>query len=376
MLAVAVAVTLTGCRSLPSSHVVDGHPTTDGGLELAEVAPATASAPFRFFAPSSFWNEPVPADAPLDPNSAGLVGAFDETIAAEEATSTGPWINTASYSVPLYTVPAGEPTVTVHLQGTVNAALSAAWKAVPLPPDAKPAAGTDGDLFLWQPGSDRMWEFWRLVHETDGWHASWGGATQNLTLSEGVYGPQAWPGAQPWWGVAGSSLSLLGGLITLEDLQDGQINHALEMAIPNIRANVYATPAQRTDGKSTSPLSLPEGAHLRLNPNLNLESLHLPPLTLLIAQAAQRYGIYIVDGSSTAEFPAQDPTPTGTNPYTGPSGYFQNQPPNQLLANFPWNQLQLLKMELRKPHEVTHGRPRHTHPHAARPSDLGDSAER
>ena len=108
----------------------------------------------------------------------------------------------------------------------------------------------------------------------------------------------------------------------------------------------YASPAQRTDGKSASPLSLPEGAHLRLDPNLDLAALHLPRLTLMIAEAAQRYGIFITDGSSDREILAQDPTPTGTNPYAGPDGYFEGKYPNQLLASFPWSQLELLKMEL------------------------------
>ena len=94
------------------------------------------------------------------------------------------------------------------------------------------------------------------------------------------------------------------------------------MGIPNVRAGVYASPAQRDDGKSSDPLSLPEGARLRLNPKLDLAALHLPPLTLLIAQAAQRYGILVSDGSANVTFYAQDPTPTGGNPYTGPGGYF------------------------------------------------------
>jgi hypothetical protein len=162
----------------------------------------------------------------------------------------------------------------------------------------------------------------------------------------GVYGPEAWPGAQTWWGISASSLSLVGGLISLEDLEKGQINHALEMAIPERSASVYASPAQRTDGKSTNPLALPEGAHLRLNPKLNLAALHLPRLTLMLAEAAQRYGIFITDGSPIAEFYAQDPTPTGTDPYTGPNGYFEGKHPDELLASFPWSHLELLKMEL------------------------------
>jgi hypothetical protein len=337
-----------GSGSSPGGSTTQSEPTpvSEPVAPVEPVAPAEPAAPFRFFAPTSFWNEPLAANAPLDPSSAEVVGAFDALIASEEQAKNGPWINTTEYSIPVYTVPAGQPTVSVKLGGASNAGLSAAWSAVPLPPTATPAAGTDGDLFIWQPSTDRLWEFWRLVHGAEGWQASWGGAMQNVLSSPGVYGPEAWPGAQSWWGVSASSLSLLGGLISLEDLELGQIDHALEMAIPGVRAGVYASPARRSDGKTANPLSLPEGAHLRLNPNLDLAALHLPRLTLMLAEAAQRYGILIVDGSSVAEFPAQDPTPTGTNPYAGPGGYFEGKYPNQLLASFPWNQLELLKMEL------------------------------
>ena len=126
-----------------------------------------------------------------------------------------------------------------------------------------------------------------------GWQAAWGGAMQNVSTNPGVYGPKAWPGASPYWGASASSFSVAGGLITLEDLEKGVINHALAIGIPDVRAGVYASPAQRTDGTSASALSLPEGAHLRLEPGLDLAALHLPRLTLMMAEAAQRYGIYV-----------------------------------------------------------------------------------
>jgi hypothetical protein len=47
-------------------------------------------------------------------------------------------------------------------------------------------------------------------------------------------------------------------------------------------------------------------------------------------------------------FVAQDPTPTGANPYTGAHGYFEGKSPQQLLESFPWSYLELLKMELHK----------------------------
>jgi hypothetical protein len=224
--------------------------------------------------------------------------------------------------------------------------LQSAWSVVPLPPSAHPASGTDAVLVVWQPSTDQLWEFERLVHDSDGWRAVWGGAMQNVSSNTGVYAANAWSGAQSWWGASASSLSLAGGLISLEDLEMGQIDHALAMAIPNVSKGVYASPAQRDDGRSTDQLSLPEGAHLRLNPNLDLATLHLPPVTLMIAQAAQRYGIFVRDKGANVQLFAQDPTPTGTNPYAGRGGYFEGKSPAQLLAAFPWSELELLKMEL------------------------------
>jgi len=311
-------------------------------------APERQPSAFRFFSAASFWNEPVAPSAVLDPGSAELLGPFDVEVRRELESKTAPQltIDTVAYSVPIYTVPASQATVAVALNNAPKPALAAAWSNVPLPADARPAAGTDGDLVVWQPSTDRMWEFWRLQHKTASWSATWGGAIAHVSEDSGVYGPEVWPGATPWWGVTASSLALAGGLITFEDLANGQINHALAMSIPNARAKTWASPAQRTDGTSTSPLSLPQGAHLRLDPTLNLENLHLPHLTLEIAEAAQRYGIYIRDSSPNIGLYAQDPTPTGTNPYTGPTGYFEGKTPTQLLQSFPWKHLQLLKMSL------------------------------
>jgi hypothetical protein len=193
---------------------------------------------------------------------------------------------------------------------------------------------------------DRLWEFYALARGAKGWQADWGGAIQNASSDPGAYGPGAWPGATTWWGASASSLSIAGGLITLEDLARGQINHALAMALPSVRGGVYASPAQRTDGAVLDPSYLPEGAHLRLDPKLDLAALHLPRMTLMMAEAAQRYGIFVRDYASNIAFYAQDPTPTGTEPYVGLHGYFEGKSAGQLMAAFPWSHLQLLKMQL------------------------------
>ena len=316
-------------------------------LPEAEPEPAPVLAPFRFFSPTSFWNAELGPAAPLDPESNALAGAFIAEAKALVEAGTGPWINTTNYSVPIVTVPASQPKVRVQLVSNWSAsALQAAWEEVPIPPTAKPAQGTDGTLVVWQPTTNKLWEFWRTAKTETGWQASWGGAVQNVSGAWGAYGPDAWPGAKPWWGSSASSLSIAGGLITLEDLAHRSIDHALSIAIPNVRAGVYSSPAMRTDGRSTSPLSLPEGARLRLDPSLDLSKLKLPPLTLMIARAAQRYGIFVRDRAKVIHFFAEDPSALAVNPYLGKTGYFEGRSPAQLLASFPWDRLQLLRMDL------------------------------
>jgi hypothetical protein len=339
-----------GCGGAAMGTGIAGHPPA---RHLANVTP------FPFFSSSSFWNVPLAANAALDPSSAKLVGALNAEIARELAAGNGPWINTTDYSVPIYTVPADHPTVRVKLVSEYYApALQTAWSKVPMPPGARPSGGSDRTLVVWQPSTDRLWEFWKLALGTGGWRASWGGAIENVTSNWGAYGPGAWPGAKPTWGASASSLSIAGGLITLKDLQRGQIDHALALAVPNTRAGVYASPARRTDGTSASPASLPEGARLRLDPSLDLAALHLPWLTSMIADAAQRYGIFVRDKAKVAHFFAQDPRPTGANPYGGEEGYFEGDSPAQLLSSFPWSRLQLLRMELHSfTPDPTPGRP-------------------
>jgi hypothetical protein len=130
----------------------------------------------------------------------------------------------------------------------------------------------------------------------------------------------------------------------VSELQAGRIEHALAISVPNARAGVFAFPAQRTDGTSTDPAAVPEGARLRLDPRLNVAALNLPPVVHAMALAAQRYGMIVRDKTLRATgFFAEDPSPTGANPYPQ---LFGGQAPNQLLARFPWEHLQLIKMQL------------------------------
>lgn len=304
--------------------------------------PASAVAGLiPLFAPTSVWNAPLPADAPLDPASGTLVKKLRDTVTANLAARTGPWIQTTDHSTPIYRVPADQPMVRVKLDaGAWATSLQSALQEVPIPPGALPAKGNDRHLTIWQPSTDRLWELFKASRQADGWHASFGGAITNVSGHPGHYTNDSW-----YWGATATSLPAIAGTMRIDELQAGVIPHALAMAIPYARPKVFSWPAQRTDGTSTDPNAIPEGARFRIDPALNLATLNLPPMTRMMAEAAQRYGMIVRDQTANAVgFYGEDPTPTGTNPY---GGFYGGRYPIDLLRSFPWAHVQLLKMDLR-----------------------------
>ncbi len=116
--------------------------------------------------------------------------------------------------------------------------------------------------------------------------------------------------------------------------------------LPRVRAcsrgprSVLTAPAGRT--------RFPRALSFAWTPRSTLPALSLPPVTRMIAQAAQTYGIIVRDRTGKGiSFYAQDPPRYGgDNMYAGRHGIFGGRTPTQLLADFPWSHLQVLKMRL------------------------------
>jgi hypothetical protein len=333
----ATAITATGQAKSASKEIVVANQPPTAAPEPAPTTPPAAGGSGEWFSPTSFWNRQLPSNAPLATQSSTYVNEL-----VRQVNSAGPWIDTNEYSVPIYTVPANQPTVKViqrQENGYVNAAMNSAFAAVPIPADAKPAAGTDRHMVIYQPSTGKMWEFWCLEKQNGQWIAQWGAAIQNVSQNKGYIDSSAWPGSESGWGATATSLPLAGGLIRMSELEAGQINHALAIAIPET-ASSYVWPAQRSDGSSRSSSAIPEGTIFRLPASLNIPALHLPKVTEEMALAAQRYGIVVRDRSGCVSFYAEDPTPVGGDPY---HRLFEGQYPNNLLARFPFSSLQVVQ---------------------------------
>ena len=292
----------------------------------------------RPFSPDSVWNKPLADNAALTPDSSALVNEL-----VRQTTTYTPWLNTHEYSTPVYRVPANQPTVRVKLD-TYGPDLQETWNRVPMPANAREASGTDQHMVVWQPSTDTMWEFWLAKKQADGWHARWGGTLYNASRGPGYF---THVGATKHWGATATGLPLLGGLITLEDLKRGRIDHALALALVEAKTASHVWPAQRDDGYHWTPgiHPIPEGTRFRLDPRVDVEKLNASPFVKMLARAAQRYGIIVRDKSGSVTFYGEDPTPTGTNPW--PAVWEGGWPNHILRGQFPWNKLQAVSPSVR-----------------------------
>jgi hypothetical protein len=301
----------------------------------AAAAAGTPTWPGNPFSPTSFWNAPLRATAPLASQSGAYVNEL-----MRQVNRYGPWLNTYQYSVPVYVVNANQPSVHVTLDA-YGPDLQTEFDAVPLPAGATPARGTDAELTVWQPSTNRLWDFYKLHRAGHGWHATWGGFMSNVSTNPGYF---THSGLTKDWGATATGLPLLGGLVTFADLKRGYINHALAIALVETAPRYFAWPAQRTDGGTFTRgiTAVPEGTRFRLDPSLDIASLHLPPLDRMLAQAAQRYGIVVRDKAGAVTFVGQAPT-SADNPWTEAFG---GQYVSKILQQFPWSHLEALQAPL------------------------------
>jgi hypothetical protein len=304
-------------------------------MRATPVAGAAAGPPV-WFAPNSFWNQQIPAGAPLAPDSAALVGELNRQVRAYT-----PWVNIDKYSVPVYTVPRNQPRVRVGSTRKFDAGLRSVWASVPIPAKARTSAGDDRHMVVWQPSTDTMWEFWNMRRtKSGGWQAEWGGRMRNVSRKPGYFL------TSPGWGATATGLPLVGGLITVRDLKAGRIDHPLAIAVVEAEPNVWSLPAQRTDGfKWTRGISaIPEGTRFRLDPTLDIASLKLPRITRMMAEAAQKYGLIVRDKAGSVVFYMEDPITMARNPYPQLLG---KETQASIARAFPWGHLEALPLTLR-----------------------------
>ncbi len=321
-------------------------------FNLKDLSAAPSLMTDQVFAPTSPWYTSIPAAVTLNSNNANMLQDFLNQKPTTLYNGTVN-VNTRSYSSPVFIAPANAATVKVSQydcqhKGYLDSNLATQWAAVPMPATAKPSNGTDGEMTVYQPSTNTVWEFWKTQKNVDGtWQACWGGRMQNASTNPGHF--------TGYYGTTATSLPFLAGQITADELKRGEIRHAIGIALRNATARSYFSwPAQRSDGNGLG--IIPQGTRIRLDPTINVDALNLHPMAKIIAKAAQKYGFIVWDTAGSISIRAQNVvsyTAIGqVDPYhstTTNVGLFGSTPDYDVLKYFPWNRLQFLPLNYGKP---------------------------
>lgn len=286
-------------------------------------SPAGASAGLtstggRPYADTSAFNTPIGAAVTLDPNSAGMVATLSSgpNPGIANLYDYGVPVFYADPSTPRYTMDCTEPWGTCDLER----------RPIPIPSNAKPAAGSDAKIEVVDLGAGTVYEFWQ--YRNDFHTTSWGNIVTDVYQGDG----------HP--GTTGSMVSSLAGLVRLSDARGGVIDHALVFSTGYCQTATYRYPAAATDGKYSGANPIPEGTRIQLDPSVNVDALAVSAGEKMLARALQRYGAYAVDcGGANMGFLFEDPHSEGvSDPYPGVGlgwDYFG--------LRLPWDRLRVLK---------------------------------
>lgn len=300
------------------------------------------------FAPDSFFTRDI-RNAPLHPNSAKMIKHLTPQITNYYNGVAA--VNAYEYNVSLFTATANTPRQDVQFydcqgkgyvpDGLFNGA--GHYKSVPIPANAIAAKGNDKNLTIYDPVQDKLWEFWIAEPIGGGkWRACWGGRIDNVSKNQGTF-----PGH---YGATATSIAFAGGMISLDDVRKGSIDHAMYLAIIEPKMwNEFWWPAQRSDGHSSHADAVPEGAILRLDPSVNVDSLNITPFAKMVAKAAQKHGFVVADKAGAVNVSTEsglaEQRATGKNPW---DSIFGSTPSWEQLRGFPWDKMQVLQKDYGK----------------------------
>ena len=301
----------------------------------------------KVFAADSFWYAAIPKNVALHPNNKAFVGEFLRQKKAYYGTVN---INTTKWASPVYVVGPDVPVTRVtewdcQKKNFTDQNLARQWAEVPMPANARQADGNDSEMTLYQPSTDTLWEFWQARKVDGRWQACWGGRLQHASKSDGVFAEH--------YGTTATSLPFIGGQITAEQLQRGEIRHVIGISLVDAEHfNIKSWPAHRSDGWNPKklPNRIPEGLRFRLNPDIDVDALKMHPVGKTIAKAAQKYGFVIWDKAGAISLRAENPKSYAARGQLDPyPALFKGKSSATVLDGFPWDQLQFMPMDYGKP---------------------------
>ena len=291
----ALSVVISGCTAERQSSPADPPGGSNG-------APLVEGAPFRAFTPDSWWNTPVPEDAPSHPRATDILRYMSTAKEAAEGcvrlagAQDSPWgqpVYWASPDDPSYRVTVGKDDPPPELQD------------LRIPDGALAAKNNDGSMSLFDVDRGYVVALTDAAYDADSrtWRAS--GATVTYLDSNGLDVRTGQSSDERNRGShRGNNAAVM--MARLDEVTAGQIEHVLKVASGPDPSSRAVFPMVGSDGDSSDPSAPPQGLRFRIKPSVDLDSLDLPPQALVIARALQEYGFYIGDSGGVTALKLED----------------------------------------------------------------------
>ncbi len=349
--AVAIIVSLLILRtSQPANQTVI---TDDMQTPSVDSLPTSTPAPTneaeevackRPYPESSIWNVPLDwSKAKIHPMSDLMMNAFfenDDWIGSDTSQFT-PNMYWASNSTPLVPVKLLENRFRDAIDDKAleyGEPAGVVW--MPLPLEARPAVGTDGQLVVINVDTGEEWGLNEgFIDEGGNWFAS--GAYRYHTENSGVP-PEG-------FGQRGAGIGQLAGIVRRCEVDQGSIEHAVTLAYdypcdPEVcELNgwpAFIPPFRKTDGKGDSQYDIPEGTRLAIRPDITREEIEEAcdemKGCVVWTVAMQEYGGFIVDNSGHPKTYAEGDATANWDPSLWSEDMLQDIPSDWFIV-IDWN---------------------------------------
>ena len=254
----------------------------------------------RAFTDSSWWNTPLADGAPVDPRSSAIL---DYMRTAPD--NGGGYLHLAggaggsSWGEPVFWA---APTDQSYAVKATQYPLPPELGSLRIPASAKPAATSDAAMVVYDEAKGYVALLWHVSHDGGVWSAGGGSVAY---LDSNGYNARTGRSDDPRNGGSSRGNNGATSFAMYDEVARGSIDHVLKIAIGPEAGQGFVFPMIGSDGNGPS-IAPPEGTRLRIKPSVDLTALDLPPQALIIARAAQRYGVYIGDGGGNTSLKLED----------------------------------------------------------------------
>lgn len=249
-------------------------------LPCARVQPAAAPPSHDFgscavFPTNNIWNTPVDT-LPVDANSNLYVATIGTTKFLH------PDFSAAGGGIPFVTVPGTQPKVPI-----VMSSPEVDPGPYPVPPDAPVEIGSDAHVLVVDRDNCILYELYAAAVQPDhSWTAD-SGAVFDLKCN--ALRPMWWTSADA------AGLPILAGLVRYEEVQSGEIRHAIRLTVPQTR-NSWVWPGRHRASSLTDVKYPPMGQRFRMKANYDISG--FAPEVQVVLRALKKYGMILADNGS------------------------------------------------------------------------------